>query len=320
MQINPNSITSSPQKIDKPQPLTMEQITKDLELMDLITSGEIDRAVQIDEYNSRFKLPGMKTKLITINTSSGVNCNIKLYTAQNIDDQTVKNIETKLTNALKNMPENVLDDFAKECRTLVLLDEISIEKRAYALAMGPLDQIFLSASKMENLSDEGFETTIVHELGHLIDNYYQIMHGAQGIQSTVASIIYQRDFDKLKKMMSEELGFDTSSHTLDNVKEFYADAYLDSNYDLPQSHRAKNIFDLLKKYDNDVKNLTLEELEEKYEQNTEKIKELVNQYDKLKSGFNYYRGNIDADDQYLRIDKHEPMTLEQIIESNLKNK
>lgn len=63
--------------------------------------------------------------------------------------------------------------------------------------------------------------------------------------------------------MTEELAFNTSSHTLDNFQEFYADNYLSFNYDLPNNHRAKNIISL------------------------------INKWNVLQNGFAFYRSNMD---------------------------
>lgn len=304
MQINP-SIPPSSATSSK---LSLEQLQKDIDFINSIhPSYDVQEQENISILNSGngIKLPGCNLKTLTIKTAD-VNVNIKLYVSNKIDEDKLNKIHAKLTKALKNMPPNVLEDFSKECRTIIVVDEIMLEKHAYAQAIGPLDQIFLSASKMSELSDEDFETTITHELGHLIDNYYGL--------GSICSMNYQHEFEDLKSLMTEELGFNTSSHTLDNVREFYADNYLSANYDLPDNHRAKNIFSLLNQYSEDVKTLPQEELKTKYADKTDKIISLINKWNVLHDGFAFYKNNIN-NGVLDRMGDANPQTYEQIIES-----
>ena len=263
-----------------------------------------DNIYSLESNNNMARVEGFEGYKLNLKISKNVNINLNFYVSSELEEKEIQSFTNKLAQAIKKMPQNVLEDFSKECRTIFINDKIDNNEKAWALAVPPLDQLILSYSQLDKISNEDFETTLVHELGHLIDGYNY---------SDRCSSYYSREFEELKTLLTEDLGFDVSSHTLDNVKEFYADCYLSQNYKLNNEHRAARIFDLLNEYKFAVENYLIEDLQQTYGDKLDKIKIISQKYNTLLDGFKYYRENIDNGYNQRVDDSKDPMSLEQLI-------
>lgn len=221
----------------------------------------------------------------------------------------IDKITTKLAKVIAELPPQYLDDLSQECKHIMLTNDIIYNKDAVALAIGPLNQIFLSASKIETLSEKEYAEVLIHETGHLIDQTNCSMTGK-------ATKWYKMEFEDLKKSISDDLGFDTEIHSLDSVSEFFADYYLNTVYDVSEKHRSNKLFKLLNGYQTDVNNLSTEELEKKYGDKKQRVIELSKKWQSVKKDFDYFLNNIHSGSIERADEEAKPMNFEQINEHN----
>ena len=267
--------------------------------------------VMVDNKADKSIIPGFVKQNLQIKTKNGKIFNISLHIEGKINNETLQKSIFTLMTALSNIPENVLEDIAIECKHIVLSENIVFNKQASAMAIAPLNQMFISAEKLAEMNEDECKTTVVHELGHLVD------HSKGGN----ATKYYTDEFSGLKNLLTENLGFKPDSHMFDNCREFFADYYTYKAgliVDTP-TRKAKTQFDLLEQYAYDVKNMNETELKAKYQDRALEIKNLVTAWEILKTDFDYYLGeltnnNIKESD---RADtSREPMNYEQLIEHN----
>lgn len=263
--------------------------------------------VSVDEKFSPSTVPGFMSKKVTIHIPGSEAFSVNMHVAKNVNPEQVEKITEKLTRTISNLPQDFLEDFGKECTNLLIVPDIPMEKRAVAHTIGKLNQIFISASHFDKMSDTEYAEVLVHETGHLIDQSNDGMVGK-------ASKWWNKEFKNLKSVITEDLGFDTKTHSLDNTGELFADYYLNKKMQTSENHRSNKLFDLLKQYNDDVNTLSAEELQDKYGENTDKIIDVAKNWNELKNCFEYYLGNLESGTCERMQPDVEPMSHEQIKE------
>ena len=258
------------------------------------------------ERQENSSIPGFNTQKLTIKPSDGLSFTIDLHIDNSCNAEN-QNLTEKISKIISNLPSNVLEDLKEECKHIAIPKNIVYNKEAKGLAIGPLNQIFLSADRMKDMTNAEVSDTLIHELGHLID-YHK---SSFGIGEATNS--YKREFNKLKTNITKDLGFDTEAHTFKGVNELFADYYLYQSSKVSDNHRSKAIFDLLNSYKNDVETLSSEELQSKYGEKTSSIIELTNNWKTMERQFKYYLGNVNDPEIVDRMDETKtPMNLEQL--------
>ena len=85
-------------------------------------------------------------------------------------------------------------------------------------------------------------------------------------------------------------------------------------------HRSKEVFDKFENYNNDVTTLTEEELQAKYGENTQAVKNVAEKWGAIKKELDFYLGNVQSG-EYPRVnEKAVPHSIEQMLEINEKAK
>ena len=294
------------------------QNNTNIEIGKLLTSNTVkttnDKTVKgtsatvVAQQQAESEMIGFNTQKLNITTAEGVTFTLDLHISK-ICFKDNTELTERLSKVLSNLPPKVLMDIKEECKHIVIPENIIYNKEAKGLALGPLNQIFLSADKLKELSNQEISETLVHELGHLVDYHSSSFGMSHGTKS------YQREFSALKELISKDLGFDTEAHSFSGVKELFADYYLYNNFNVSDKHRSKQIFDLLTTYKNDVSTLSEEELKEKYDNKTNDVIELSNKWKALERQFKYYLGNVEDPEIVDRMNEDaKPMTFEQLDE------
>lgn len=258
---------------------------------------------------------GFNSQKLNITTADGENFTIDLHISNSCINDNAELTE-RLSKVLSNLPPNVLKDIKEECKHIVIPQNIIYNKEAKGLAIGPLNQIFLSADKLKEMTNQEISETFVHEIGHLIDEHSSSFTKGKATNS------YTRKFNTLKEFMTEDLGFDRNAHTFKGTNEFFADYYLYNNLEVSNKHRSKAIFDLLTTYRNDVETLSYEELSAKYPDKADNIIELNKNWKSLEKDFKYYFENLEDPEIVYRMNENaHPMSFEQLDEKfNQQNK
>lgn len=269
--------------------------------------------VTLNESQKASIMPGFTQQEIQIKTATGVEFRINLHVQKNADQEGVKKLTDKLNRVISNLPPKVLEDMKEEVRHITICPSIIVNKEAKALAMGELNQIFLSVEKMAELSEKEIEETITHEQGHLADRL-------EGTFAGKGSKYMKKSFTALKETTTPELGFEKDSYTLSNASELFADYYLYKCGNPSEGHRSKEVFDKLENYNNDVTTLTEEELQAKYGENTQAVKNVAEKWGAIKKELDFYLGNVQSG-EYPRVnEKAVPHSIEQMLEINEKAK
>lgn len=263
-------------------------------------------------------VPGFIQYNLTITTKEKQTFNISIHIDKNANKEYLDKALTKLMKILSNMNKDTLNDLGLELKHILLTDNIIFNKQASGMAIGPLNQMFLSTEKLAKMSDEECLTTITHELGHLIDYSNAPMLRGKATQW------YKSEFNNLTKSLDVNLDFKTDSHMFDNCSELFADYYAytaGTLIDTP-TRKAKTQFDLLEKYTYDLENLSSEEIEAKYGEHVNSVKQVATAWKTLKGNFHYYLGNLKTG--YItkedRADVNTlPQNYEQLIESQKQN-
>ncbi len=266
-------------------------------------------AVSADERYSSSNIPGFMMKKVSVTLKNNTSFSFNLHIAKNVDAEKLDQITELLTRVVSNLPEACLKDFSEECTNILITETIPNNKRASALAIGPLNQIFLSAHYLSMMSDSKCAETLVHEIGHLVDQ-------TNCSFTRRATKYYKKDFEKLKQNLTEELRFDTQSHTLSSIGEFFADYYLTKRLKVSDDNRSKIVFEKLNQYSEDVKNLSDIELRDKYGDNTEQIINISDVWQDMKNDFEFFLKNIDSGVVERMDENANPMSFEQIQERN----
>ncbi len=290
--------------------LANSSVTENTDDISISSNGK-NAEVTLKDSDSKFQVPGFTAQKIDISVPGKENITINLFTANNIKKEDIVKIKQKLVDTISNLPPEVLEDLNQECKHILITNNIIYNKDALALAIGPLNQIFLSASQMKDLSEERFAETLVHENGHLVDQTNCSITGK-------ATKWYKKEFEDFKNSITKDLGFDVETHSLDSVSELFADYYLNTVYEVSEEHRANKLFTLLEQYQNDVNTLSREDLETKYGDKTDNIIELVEKWNKIDNGFAYVLGNINSGEIERANISAEPLNFEQIEEHNNK--
>lgn len=263
-------------------------------------------------------VPGFIQYNLTITTKEKQTFNISIHIDKNANKEYLDKALTKLMKILSNMNKDTLNDLGLELKHILLTDNIIFNKQASGMAIGPLNQIFLSTEKLAKMNDEECLTTITHELGHLIDySNAPMMHGK-------ATQWYKSEFNNLKKTIDVNLDFKTDSHMFDSCSELFADYYAYTKgalIDTP-TRKAKTQFDLLEKYYTDTNNLSKEELDTKYGEKSDSVRQVASAWKTLKGNFHYYLGNLKTG--YITKEERAdvntlPQNYEQLIESQKQN-
>lgn len=254
-------------------------------------------------------IPAFNKQRLQIKTTQGQVFNINVFIQSSADIEKVDKLSKTLTKTLSNLPLNILEDMQKECKHIFILKNIPHNIEAKALAIGPLNQIFLSSDKVVDLSEEELSDTLTHETGHLIDQTNCHFTGK-------ASNMNKRSFATLKELLTPDLGFDQKSHSLANVSEFFADYYLKKSGFPSKNHRCISLFNKLDEYKNDFKLLDEEALNSKYGKHSEKIRLIAKKWAKLENDFIYFLTNINSGEVERMDENAKPMSLEQIDERN----
>ena len=257
-------------------------------------------------------IPGFTKQNITIKTASGVEFNATLHVQANTDKEQAKILSDKITKIVSNLPPQVLEDIKEELRHITICPNIILNKDAKALAVSELNQIFLSAEVLSGASEKDIEETITHELGHLIDRREGTFEGKW-------SEYCKNSFDNLKKSLTPDLGFEKDVYTMSNPRECFADYYLYKCGAPSDNHRSKQLFDKLQTYYNDVSNLSSEELQAKYGENTNAVKSAAEKWSKLQKEFDFVLTGTQSG-KYQRLKESvEPLSIEQMTEINEQN-
>ena len=216
----------------------------------------------------------------------------------------------KLTKSISNLPENVLADLQKECKHIFVVDKIpnptSIKGEPKAMAVGGLNQIFFSAKVMSEISNEQTTDTLVHELGHLVDQTSSNI-GA-------CSKWHNKAYANLKKTLQEDLGFDKESHSLDTAKELFADYYLFKSGIATEDNRCRKLFDTINSYKSDYEEFNSDDFRSKYGDKSEKIVFMLKEWEKLENNYEYFLRNLDSKSISRANFGMQPMSIEQIVE------
>ena len=273
------------------------------------TAQGVSADVTINKNIEESSILGFSKQKIQINTLQGQSFEINLFIQGTADAEKIKILSEKIAKVMSNLPEKALVDMQKECRHIFILKNIPHNSQAKGLAIGPLNQIFLSSDLTFELSKEELSDTLIHETGHLIDQTNCKFTGK-------ASNINKRAFTALKELLTSDLGFDPESHSLASISEFFADYYLNKIGSPSKNHRCVALFNKLDEYKKAFETLEEEAFNNKYGEQSEKIKLIAKKWEKLEGDFIYFLTNID-NGEVERIDENaQPMSLEQIEERN----
>lgn len=262
-----------------------------------------------DEVESSI-LPNYVQQKVSIQLKNGDKFDIPIHISSNIDAETNQKALKNLTKTLSNIPKNVLKDLNVECKNIILSPNILFNKAATAQAFPALNQMLVSANNLAQMSEGESATTIVHELGHLVDDSKEIGK---------ATKFYGKEFDTLKKLATSELGFKEDSHMYDKCSEFFADYYAFNAgvlVDTP-TRKAKTQFDLFENYLKDFENLSEKDFNAKYKDKGNDIKQVASAWKDLKHNFDYYLRNVNdgsLSNEDRADSRREPMSPEQIAE------
>ena len=258
-------------------------------------------------------IPGFSKQCLQIKTTQGEVFNINVFIQSSADIEKVDKLSKTLTKTLSNLPLNILEDMQKECKHIFILKNIPHNIEAKALAIGPLNQIFISSDRMSEEPEEELANTITHELGHLVDRT-----NTSGNEQ--CSKLHVKAFNNVKNTLINDLGFNPESHSLAKPSEMFADYYLYQRGNPRNNHRCIELFDTLLAYKADVETLTSEELNSIYGEKTEKIKFVVSEWKKLEKNYDAFLEFLDKGTLSRIKEDAQPMSLEQIEEINNQNK
>ena len=153
------------------------------------------------------------------------------------------------------------------------------------------------------------EETLIHEQGHLLDR-------REGTFAGKWSQYCKKNFNALKEVTTPDFGFEKDSYTMSSVSECFADYYLYKCGFPSDDHRGKIFFDTLEKYYNDVSALSDEELQAKYGDKTDSIKDIAQKWKALQSEFDFLLEGTQSG-KYKRAEETViPLSIEQILEYN----
>lgn len=251
-------------------------------------------------------VPGFEAHEVQFILDDGQEFSVNLYVSEDLIPEQADKMAQKFMRVMCNLSPEFLDEFKNECKHVLLVPENEINSEAWAQAVGQTNQMFISVSKMLNLSDQKFAETLIHETGHLVDQ----TNGFTG----KASKAWNSEFNQLKGLITADLGFDAETKTLTSASEMFADYYLNNQCEVSEEHRSKLLFKLLNQYSNDVEKLSPEELQAKYGEKTDSIISLTKAWGKLKYGFDYFLGNVSAGDVVERMNESaKPLNFKQLL-------
>lgn len=275
-----------------------------------VLNTTIGTSAEVNVSNAKAaKIPGFTEQKLQIKNLEGQAFEINLFIQGSADPEKVKQLSEKLTKTLSNLPTNTLEDLQKECKHIFILKNIPHNTQAKALAIGPLNQIFISSDRMAEEPEEELANTITHELGHLVDRTN--MKGNEQ-----CSKLHVDAFKNVKNTLINDLGFDSEFHSLDKPSELFADYYLYKSGNSSENHRCRKIFDTLRAYKTDVENLTPKEFNTKYGEKSEKINFLISEWSKLESNYDAFLKYLDKGTIPRMNEEAQPLSLEQIQKIN----
>ena len=256
-------------------------------------------------------IPGFTKQNIAVRTLEGVEFNVTLHVQANTNKEQVKELSDKLCKVISNLPPQVLSDMKEETRHITICPNIIHRKDAKAMAVGELNQIFLSAELLAGTTEKDLEETLIHEQGHLIDR-------REGTFAGKWSTYCQKDFDAVKELATSELGFEVDLYTLSNTRECFADYYLYKCGKPSDEHESKVIFEKLEYYSNEVASLSNEELQATYGENTDKVKDIAKKWKILRNNFDFLLTGTQSGKYPRLVETAQPLSIESMLEINEK--
>ena len=270
------------------------------------------KSAEVEINNSeKSAIPGFVQNKIIIKTKDGKEFSVNLFVQGNTDPAQAKKLTEKLTKVIANLPPKTLDDMQQEMKHITICPNIIVNNKALALAIAPLNQIYLSASNMAELSEAEIENTLIHEQGHLADRI-------EGMFAGNFSRYFEKEFSELINALNQDPNINTNTHTCSRVGEFFADYYLHKNGTHTKEHRSEEIFYKLEAYKDDFQNLTETELFAVYGENVDMVKNIAKKWAPMSEQFDQYFRRLGEGDWDRINEKAAPMSVEQIIERNKK--
>jgi len=284
---NPSCINA---KCNEQEPIFDFSDSKVVESDDSVSVTGTSATVNLDTGNSKSIVPGFEQRKLVIKTQKGNSFTINLHVSQDMAPEMLQEMLPKLVKSFANMPEDVLNNYSVECKHILLADEIPYNKDAKALAIGPLNQIFISAEKFSMMREEDCMSTLVHELGHLID------YSQNPFIMGKATDCNKKEFSNLALAVSKDSGYDYDMYMLSSGSELFADYYayrsgvlVDSN-----TRNSKSQIDRFEAILSDSQNLNEEALSEKYQCDVQVVKDIANAWGKIKHTMDYYLSNVES--------------------------